>query len=87
MNKLINAVCMIELYNLKKVCQFYYMGTLYNKKKIYLTHNDFIIKNENIIIKNNLIDVNDKWINTFYFKDVYKDDNLFYDYLKNKYRV
>ena len=87
MNKLINAVCMIELYNLKKVCQFYYMGKLYNKKKIYVTHKDFIIKNEYIIIKNNLMDVNDKWINTFYFKDVYKNDNLFYDYLKSKYRV
>ena len=87
MNKLVNIVCLIEINNLKNVCKFYYKSNLTKNEKIYLNYNDYAIQNEIINIKKNTIYITDKWINTFFYKDAYKDNNLFYDYLKSKYRV
>lgn len=88
MNKLLNTVCLIEIYNIKNVCKFYYKGNFCRNNKIYLNYDDYIIKNDYIhITRDNSENISDKWINTLYFKDVYKDDNLFYKYLKSKYRV
>lgn len=85
MNKLTSTVCLIEINNLKHVCKFYYKGELSQHKKIDLIHNDYIIKNEFISI--NKVNIKDKWINTLFYKDAYRDNNLLYDYLKSKYRV
>lgn len=88
MNKLVNSVCLIEIYNLKKVCKFYYKGRLSQYNEIVLNNNDYIIQNENINIKKkNTINIHDKWKNTLFYKDAFNDNNLFYDYLKSKYRV
>tara|TARA_B110000967_G_scaffold199803_1_gene234653 strand:- start:1525 stop:1788 length:264 start_codon:yes stop_codon:yes gene_type:complete len=87
MNKLVNIVCLIEINNLKNVCKFYYKSNLTKNEKIYLNYNDYAIQNEIINIKKKTIYITDKWINTFFYKDAYKDNNLFYDYLKSKYRV
>ncbi len=88
MKKLLNNVCLIELYNLKKVCKFYYKGELSEYQKIYLNNNEYLIHDENINInKKNMINICDKWKNTFFYKDAFNDNNLFYNYLKSKYRV
>ena len=85
MNKLLFNVCLIELYNLKKVCKFYYKGHFSRHNKIHLNDTDYFIHDENITI--NKKSINDKWKDTFFYEDAFSKNKLFYDYLKSKYRV
>ena len=83
--RLLSQVFAIEFNNLKNVCKFYYKGDLTKYKLLYLKDIDFKQNDENIYI--NSLNNKDKWKKTLYYKDAYSEDNLFYDYLKQKYRV
>tara|TARA_B100001175_G_C19287824_1_gene532079 strand:- start:259 stop:513 length:255 start_codon:yes stop_codon:yes gene_type:complete len=83
--RLLSRVFVIEFYNLKNVCNFYYKGRLTQNKQLYLKDNEFTQKDDNIYIKK--LNNKDEWQKTLFFKDAYSDNNLFYDFLKKKYRV
>ena len=83
--RLLSQVFIIEFNNLKNVCKFYYKGDLTKYKILHLKDNDFTQKDDSIYIHS--LKNKDKWKDSLYYKDAYSDQNLFYDYLKKRYRI
>lgn len=82
---LLRQVFTIEFNNLKHVCKFYYKGDLTKNQVLHLKEYDFTMENNDIYIHS--LNQQDKWKNNLYYQDAYNSNNLFYNYLKKKYRV